>query len=175
METGGFEHHVFKPAGLDGVEQFVGLLNRAEHRRNGGGNVFAVFEHLEAMPRVAGRVGGDEHRLDAVILDQFLERGIRPGAAGGFGQPGAPVRNQITDRHHLDVRVILKTKDGPKPANAIADQPNTNLPLGHGFPPPRSIRGRRCFLEALNDLFFLAGSGGRNRQRGGPEPERLQK
>ena len=110
VEAGGLEHHVLEAAGLDGLEQLVGLLQRAKHRRHGRGDVLAVLEHLDAVPGVAGSIGRHEHGLDAVVLDHFLERGIGLLAPGSLGQPGATIGNQVADRHDLDVRVVLEAE-----------------------------------------------------------------
>ena len=157
VEIRGLEHHVLQAAGLDGIEQLVGSFNRAEHRRHGRRDMFAVLEDLHAMPRVAGGVGRHEDRLDPVVLDQFFERGIRLCAAGGLRQPGTTIRYEIADRHHLDVRVILEAERSGELANAVAHQPHTNPAVGDGLPGFGSIRVRGGLLESLNHFVLGAG------------------
>jgi hypothetical protein len=109
VKVGGLKHHILEAAGLDGVGQLVGIFKRAKDRRHGRGDVFAVLEHLDAVPRVAGCVGRHEDRLDTVVLDQFFERGIRLVAARSPGQPPgrlrfAPSRRNKGKTHSVRVR-----------------------------------------------------------------------
>ena len=103
----------FWPLALHGLEQWLGVVERAEDRRHGRGHVLAVLQHLDAMPGVAGRVGRHEDRLDRVVLDHLFQRRIRLLAAARLGQPGAAVGNQIADGHDLDVRMVLKAEAAP--------------------------------------------------------------
>ncbi len=59
--------------------------------RYGAGDVFAVFQHFDAVSRVTGRIGCTEDRLDSVVLDQFLEGGIGLVATAFPGQVGAAI------------------------------------------------------------------------------------
>ena len=169
VEVGRLEHHVLEAAGLDGLEQLVGILQRAKHRRHGRGDVLAVLEHLDAVPRVAGSIGGHEDRLDPVVFDQFLERGIGLRAPGSLGQPGTAIGNQVADRHHLDVRVVLEAERGAELADAVADQPHANLAVGDRLPAFGGIRGGGRLLESLNHL--LLGPGRRRREPGPRSPD----
>ena len=139
MEAGGLEHHVFAAAGLDRLKQLVGVLQRPENRRHCRGDVLAVLEDLDAVPRVAGGVGGHEHRLDAVVLDQLLERGIGLGAPAGLGQSRAAVGNQVAHGHHLDIRVVLEPELGAELAHPVAGDPDANLAVGDGLPAFRGL------------------------------------
>ena len=164
VEVGRLEHHILEAAGLDGLEQLVRILQRPKHRRHGRGDVFAVLEHLDAVPRVAGRVRRHEHGLDPVVFDQLFERGIRLLAAGGLRQLGATIRNQIADRHHLDVRVVLEAERSPELANPVADQPHPNLAVGDRLPAFGSVWVGGRLLESLDHL--LLGPGRRRESQG---------
>ena len=69
-----------------------------------------------------------------IVLDQLLERGIRLRAAAGFGQRGAAVGEQVADRGHLDIGVILKAERRAELADAVADDAHANPPIGGRLP-----------------------------------------
>ena len=58
------------------LEQPVGIFQRAKHGGNRTTHVLAVIERVDAVLRVARRIGGDKDGLDRVILDQLLKGGI---------------------------------------------------------------------------------------------------
>ena len=128
------EHHVLPAAGLDRLEQLVGVLERAEDGRHGRGHVLAVLEHLDAVPGVARGVGGHEDGLDRVVLDQLFQRRIGLLAAAGLGQLRAAVGNQVADGRHRDVRMVLEAERRAELADAVADDAHADLAVGDRLP-----------------------------------------
>ena len=91
----------------------------------------------------------------------------------GLRQPGAAVRNQIADGHHLDIRVVLETERGPELADAVAGQPHPNLAVGDRLPAFGGVRLSGRLLESLDYLFL--GPGRRRESQGrGAQAQRLQ-
>src|SRR3954466_9473499 len=93
-----------------------------------------MLQHLRAMPRVTRSVRRHKYRFDRIIFHQFFERGIGLLRSASLGQPGASVWHQVTDRHHLDVRMILKTKGSAKLANAKSNDANLDFTIRHWLP-----------------------------------------
>ena len=132
----------FRPLFFTASNSRSGVLERTEDRRHGGGDMLAVLQRRDGQPRVAGRVGGDEHRLDRVVLDHLLARRIGLFAAAGLCQRGTARGNQIRDRDHLDVRVVLETERRAELAQAVSGDADADLPVGKRLPAllPRSDR-----------------------------------
>ena len=74
--------------------------------------MLAVLEHIDGMSSVIRRVRGQKHGLDLVIFDKFLERRIGLAATAGLGQSVATLGNQIADRHHFHVGMVLEVEGG---------------------------------------------------------------
>ena len=146
VERRRLEHHVLAAARLDRLEQLVGLLDRAEDGRHRAGDVLAVPEHLDAVPGMAGGVGRHEDRLDAVVLDQLFERGVRLLAAAGLRQRGAAVGEQVADGGDGDVGMVLEAERRAELADAVADDPHADLSVGERLPGLPRPAGR---LDAL--------------------------
>jgi hypothetical protein len=96
--------------------------------------MFAMLQCLDAVPGMAGSIGGNENGFDLVVLDQLFQRRISCAAPGLFGQTLAAIGKQIAYRHDFDVRMILKAKRGGEFANAIPDQAYPYLALGYWSP-----------------------------------------
>ena len=167
VERRRLEHHVLAAARLDRLVQLVGLLERAEDGRHGAGDVLAVLEHLDAVPGMAGRVGRHEDRLDRVVLDQLLERGVRLLAAAGLGQRGAAVGEQVADGGDGDVGMVLEAERRAELADAVADDPHADLPVGDRLPGLPGAVGR---LDAPGPQDLRAGLLGFGRGRAGDRP-----
>ena len=73
VEVRSFEHHVLAAARFNGFEQCGRVLERTKRSGYCAGHMLAVFEDVGAMPRMARRVRGHEHRLERVVLHQFFE------------------------------------------------------------------------------------------------------
>ncbi len=170
IETRCFKHHVFPPAGFDGLDQLIGLLQRPPHRRDRHRDVLAVLEHFEAMTRMTWRVGRDKHGFDAIVFDQFLERRIGLLAAACFCQPGTSVRNQIAHRNDFHVGMVLKAEGCPEPAYPITNSAHANPAIRNGFPIFRGIRVFRRFFKALNWLLLGADAAQLQARRPGDQP-----
>ncbi len=172
METRGLEHHVFAPAGLDRLVQLVGVFEGTEDRRHGRGDVLAMLQDLEAVPRMAGGIGRNEYRLDAVVFDHVLQRRISLAATADSGQLRATVRKKIAHRHHLHIRVVLEAELRPELADAIAGDANPNFAIGNG---PPAFRGQRVLGRPLKSLDrFLLGKGRLSQSEGrGPQSNSL--
>ena len=173
VEIRGLEHHVRPAAGLDRLEQLIGFLERAERRRDGARDVLAVLQHLDAMPGVTGRIGGDKHGFDLVVFDQFFERGIGLLTAACLGQGGAAVGEQVADSHDFHVGMVLETERGPELAHAEADDADTQLAVGHGLPALGGPGVGRRRLEALNHRLGRRGRPVQAEHRG-PNTQSLQ-
>ena len=134
VETGRFEHHVIPAAGLHRRKQTVRFFQRPEYCRHGAGHVFAVFQGLDAVPRVARRIGRNEDGLYPVVLNQLFQGRIGLRTPARFRQSLATVWNQVADRDHLDIGMRLETEIGAEPAHAVANNAHADLAVGHGFP-----------------------------------------
>ena len=129
---------------LHRLEQLVGVLQRAQHRRHRAGDVLAVLHHVDAMPGVACRVGRDEHRLDRVVLDHLLERRIGLLAAAVLGQRLAAIGKQIAHRGHGDVGMILETERRAELAATEANDADADFAIGNGLPFSLSCNSPTC-------------------------------
>ena len=167
MEVRRFEHHVLPTAGLDGFEEHVCVRKRTPGGRHGAGNMLAMFKHQRAVPGMAWRVGGHEHRFNLVVFHELLEGGVGLLAAARLGQAGTPIGKQIAHRHHFNIRVILETERRTEAASAVADNAHANLAVGNGNPAFRGLRVGRRFLETLDRFFFLPGQGRSAHPKGG--------
>ncbi len=136
----------FRPVFLHGLHELLGLFERSEHGRHRGHHVLAVVEHLDAMPRVAGGVGGHEDRLDLRVFDQLFERVIRLAASAGLHQAVSPLGDQVADRDDLDVGMVLETELGPELAHAVPDDADADLAVGDRL--PSLARSRLLFAWA---------------------------
>ena len=136
----------FRPVFCTVSSSLLGLFDRAEGGRHGGHHVLAVVEHLHAVPRVAGGVGGHEHRLDLRVLHQHLQRLVRLVAAAGLHQALAPLGDQVADGHDLDVRMVLEAERRPELAHPVADDADADLAVGDRL--PRSRRRRASLPRA---------------------------
>ena len=119
----------------------MGILQRPEYGRHRAGHVLAMLHGFDAMPRVARSVGRHENRFDRVVFDHLFQRRISLVAAASLRQRRTPLGNQIADRRHRDVGMILKSKGGPELANSISGDPHADFPVRHRLPwlvgPPR--------------------------------------
>ena len=158
VEGRGFEEHVGAVAFPHRLPQLLRFFERGVDRGHGAGHVLAVLEHLDAVPGMARRVGRDEHRLNAVVLHEFLERRIGLRTAGRLGEIGAAVGEQVADRDDLDVRVVLKAEGRGELAEAVADQSDADLAVGDRHPVLRRVGVFRSLLEA-RDHFAPGGPG----------------
>ncbi len=147
-EVGGLEHHVRKPARLDGLEQLVGVLERTRTRERAG-DVLAVLEHVDAVPGVAGGVGGHEDGLDRVVLDHFFKGRVGLLAAAGLGQLGAAIGEQVADGRDRDVRMVLEAERRAEAADAVADDADAQLAIGDRRPFPREVWALSAFRQSL--------------------------
>ena len=68
MKGGGLEHHVFEAALLDRCKNPLGIFQRAENGRNGGGDMFAVLQYFGAVLGVMRRIRANKHCLEIVWL-----------------------------------------------------------------------------------------------------------
>ena len=96
--------------------------------------MFAVFQHLKAMPRVARSVRSNEYGLDPIVFHQILQGGIRFLTPAGFRQSCAPIGEQIAHSHNLDVRMVLETEHGSELADAISDDSHSDLAIRNRLP-----------------------------------------
>ena len=159
VETGSLHHHVLQAARLDGLVEPVGVFQGTPDGGNGAGDVLAVLEDIDRLPGVAGGVGGQEDRLDLVVLDHFLQRRIGLFAAADLGQFGAAIGKQVADGNHLDVGMVLETEGGAETAGAVADDADANLAVRDGLPFLGCLGVGGLLLEALDLGFLLGGSG----------------
>jgi hypothetical protein len=168
------EHHVLAAARFDRLVQLVGLLDRAEDGRHGAGDVLAVLEHLDAVLGMAGCVGRHEDRLDRVVLDQLFERRVRLLAATGPGQRGAALGEQVADGDDGDVGMVLEAERGAELADAIADDPHADLPVGDRLPGLPGAIGRLDTPGAEDLRAGLLGFGRGQQAIGRDRPERAE-
>src|ERR1051325_11904287 len=112
----------------------MGVFDGTEDGGHSGGDVFAVFQRLQAMAHVTGRIGGDEDGFNPVVLHQFLERRIGFRTATGLSQTSATMGNQIADGYDFDIWRILKTERGAELANAKTDDSYAELAIRNWFP-----------------------------------------
>ena len=152
METGGFEHHVFQTALLHGLEEAVGIFQRAVDRRHGRGDVFSMLQSRHRQTCVTRSIGGNEDRLDVVILDHFFAGGIGFPASAGFRQSGATRWIEVSDRNHLDIRMVLEAELRSKSAQAISGNADPDLPVGKRLPVFRRIRITLILFKTGNDF-----------------------
>ena len=87
----------FSPVDFDRFEELIAFFERSKDRWHGGGDMFAVFQHFDAMLGVIRRIGGDEDRFDLVVLDHLFQRRIRLRATPALASSGAAVGDQIAD------------------------------------------------------------------------------
>lgn len=103
--------------------------------------------------RAAGRVGGNEHGLDLIVLDHLFEGWICLLAAAGLGHGGAAVGDQVGDGHDFHVGVILETERLPELAKSVAGDAYADLAIRNGLPLVGRFRLLALVVEAL-DLFI---------------------
>ena len=65
-------HLIFQHRLLHRLDKPLGVFERPQRRRNRRHNMLAVLEHFDAMPRMARRIGRNEHRIDTLILNHNL-------------------------------------------------------------------------------------------------------
>lgn len=112
-----------------------------------------------AVRRVPLRRRADlrDSKTSQVVFDQFFQRRIRRVATARLGQRSSTaVAKQIADRGHRDVGMILETERGAKPADAIADDTDSQLAVGDGLPTARSVRIVRRRFQSLMLLMASA-------------------
>jgi hypothetical protein len=73
VKTGGLKHHIIASAAFHRRKQSLRLLERPKYRRHRAGDVLAMLQSFDAVPRVAGGIGGNKHSLYAIVLHQFLQ------------------------------------------------------------------------------------------------------
>src|SRR6185503_9902323 len=134
-----------------------------------------ALQRLDAEPRVAGRIGGEVHRLDGVVLHQLLERRVGLRAPADPGQVRAAVGDEVAHRGHLDVGMVLEPERGAELADAVTGDADPDLPIGDGTPALRGLGILRRLLEPRDGPRRLLRPGASARPRGGSaETEGLQ-
>jgi len=167
-----------KRRGLVQRVQHAGLLHRreqlirqrqlfcAENGRHGRSHVQTALETSNAEPRVAGRVRGDEDRLDLlVLLEHLFARGVGLFGACHLGQLRAGGGVQIGRRDDLDIRVVLEAELRTEFADSVACDADLDLAVGKGRPRGRLDLARIGLVEA-GDSWRLGLCKRLGRQRG---------
>jgi len=110
--------------------------------------MLAVTEGIYDMSGMRRCIGCNKDCFNIAILHQLFQGWICYGTVTGFGKGSAPVREEVTYCHYLDIRMILESEVGSESADTVTNYPHADLSVGNRYPAFRSV----CLRSSLKSL-----------------------
>jgi hypothetical protein len=136
-------------------EEPFGILNVSKECGNRRRNMFTVLHTEDGVLGMGRSVRGAIDGLDGIVLDHLLQRWVGLRTFRLQRHIGATIRKQITDRNQFDVGMILKLEFKAELAQAMADNSDSNLTVGIGFPHLRFVDVGFRLVKTGNNLSAL--------------------